>query len=135
MNIILTFAQKIMPLTAWRYAFVGISSTAIDFFMFLIGLHWFEMRPLRANVLGFCFAVVNSYLLNKKYVFEDPTNTNLNQFLKFVLVACGGLAISSAFIYFTSAVLLPEVAKAIAVALTFVWGFFAARAFVFGART
>ncbi len=132
-NFARNLAVKFMPIEAWRYAFVGLSSTAVDFFVFLIALHWFNAAPLKANAISFCFAVVNSYLLNKKFVFEDTTNYSLWQFLKFIVVACGGLAISSGFIYATSSILLPEVAKLIAVLLTFIWGFFASRLLVFTA--
>lgn len=132
MNLISTLAEKIMPLAAWRYALVGLSSTAVDFFVFLIMLHWFELAPLKANAIGFCVAVVNSYIWNRKFVFEDPTNASLKQFLKFIVVACGGLAISSGFIYITSSFLMPELAKFIAIFLTFGWGFLASRKFVFG---
>ncbi len=133
MKFIIAIAEKIMPLAAWRYAIVGASSTTLDFTVFLLLLHGADLLPLQANALSFCAGVTNSYIWNHKFVFTNTRGASFKQFLKFACVACGGLAISSSFIYLTSPVLIPELAKFFAIFLTFGWGFLASRKFVFGA--
>ncbi len=67
-----------------KFALVGISSGAVNFLAYngtRLLLHWLGLLPsfdyLIAELAGFIFSVLWSYLLNRKFVFTDPENQGL----------------------------------------------------------
>ena len=51
------------------FALVGVSNTVINFIVYTI-LVFFSMPYLLANVIGYGVGMINSYLLNKYFVFQ-----------------------------------------------------------------
>ena len=57
-----------------RFSLVGISNTAIDWFVFFILINvfpFFGAREVLAKAFSFLVAVVNSFVLNSLWTFRD----------------------------------------------------------------
>ena len=117
-----------------KFGLVGACGMVIDF-----GLTWLCKEKLRwnryvANSIGFSAAVVNNFLINRYWTFRDSTVQNTSrQFTSFLLIALAGLALNNAivFLFHKKAGLNFYVSKLIAVAIVFLWNYFANIYFTF----
>jgi putative flippase GtrA len=117
-----------------RFAIVGVANTAIDVSVFAIlfyGLHW---PLLPAHAAGFAVAVVNSYVCNKAWTFDDRRPSRIVDGARFLLVAICGLATGSLVIALAAEIMPVLAAKACAVAATFVVNYWASARYVFVAN-
>ena len=80
------------------FALVGVSNTVINFIVYTI-LVFFSMPYLLANVIGYGVGMINSYLLNKYFVFQKKEGDS-SVFLKFVLVNIITVTVHSILLYF-----------------------------------
>jgi putative flippase GtrA len=81
---------------AGKFGLVGILNTAIDLGIFNVLTQLFGVYVVVANVISVSVAIINSYLLNKNWTFEDKTKKNLvEQFTKFVLFSLVGMGIQT----------------------------------------
>jgi putative flippase GtrA len=114
-----------------RFCVVGAINTAIDIGVFFLLFYGFGVHLLVANSLGFAAAVVNSYLLNKIWTFEDRGTHSAQRMGLFVLIALGGLGISNLVVYGLADTTGALAAKIFAIAVVLVWNFGLTRKFVF----
>lgn len=120
-----------------RFAVVGSINATIDLAVFAALLYVVGWSPIAAHTAGFCAAVVNSYILNKIWTFEDGdwSRQALWRGLRFLLVALGGWLVGAIVI----AILVPTIpalaAKLVAIFATFVWNYTLSRLWVFAARS
>jgi len=56
-----------------RFSLVGASNTLIDFLMFTIFNEAFGAGYMGSQVIGYCTGIVNSFILNKKWTFDDKS--------------------------------------------------------------
>lgn len=131
-----------------RYGAVGVLNTLIDFAVLNLLMVLFGATrgvPLvLCNAAAFFVASLNSYFLNKNWTFAHKGRASLRQYLVFLALAVGGLAINSLVLYlvvaaFTrpawlSPTLWVNVAKAFATAGSMTWNYLACRYVVFGGR-
>lgn len=125
-----------------KFMAVGFSNTAIDFGI-LNGLIYFTditsgLQIIPLNAISFTVAIVNSYFWNRKWVFENPKESN---FFTFVGVTLIGLAINSTLVFLittfippvvvTSPKLWANIAKAFATGISLVWNFMGYKLVVF----
>lgn len=80
------------------FALVGVSNTVINFIVYTI-LVFFNMHYLIANIIGYGVGMINSYLLNKYFVFQKKEGDSL-VFIKFVLVNIITVTVHSILLYF-----------------------------------
>ena len=80
------------------FALVGVSNTVINFIVYTI-LVTISMPYLLANVIGYGVGMINSYLLNKYFVFQKKEGDS-SVFLKFVLVNIITVTVHSILLYF-----------------------------------
>lgn len=79
-----------------RFGIVGCINTAVDFITFTLLLSMFGIDKLACQVGGYSMGIINSFLLNKLWTFNDKkekTNTAA-QFVKFVVTNIISLGIS-----------------------------------------
>jgi len=129
-----------------RFVAVGFLNTSIDFGVlnilslasgvtsgFFVG---------GVNIPGFVIAVINSYIWNKIWVFEDRENGNLfKDFPKFLLVTLVGLALNSGIVVTVTTYVHPflevnmntwlNIAKVIATFIVLFWNFMGYKFVVF----
>ena len=79
------------------FALVGVSNTVINFIVYTI-LVTISMPYLLANVIGYGVGMINSYLLNKYFVFQKKEGDS-SVFLKFVLVNIITVTVHSILLY------------------------------------
>ena len=67
-----------------RFIIVGLGNTAIDFSVFWLALRTLN-KPLLANVLAWCVAVMFSFTVNTLWSFERDSDMGVGRaFLKFI---------------------------------------------------
>jgi len=71
-----------------RFSFVGASNTLIDFLMFTIFHEAFSAGYMISQVIGYSTGIVNSFILNKRWTFEDksPRKEAAKKLIQFVSV-------------------------------------------------
>jgi putative flippase GtrA len=96
-------------------------------------IHLMSFPALMANLLSFCVALLNSYVMNFRWTFSDLVDDTRrsHRFVSFVAVNLVGLAISSAVIWLAKSFAPVELAKLLAVVCTLIWNFLGARVLVF----
>ncbi len=114
-----------------RFCIVGAINTGIDIAVFSLLFYGFNLNLLLANSAGFAAAVINSYLLNKIWTFEDASAHTAQRMGMFVLIALGGLGISNLVVYMLAESVGALPAKIVAIAAVLVWNFGLTRKFVF----
>jgi putative flippase GtrA len=128
-----------------RFGIVGVSNTLIDFGILNLLILWLRVSGgwplLLCNAAGFAGASVNSYLLNRKWTFEEEGEATSGQYLFFLTFALGGLAINSLVLYLLTGlvpiggaahpILMVNAAKVIATGAGMTWNFLTFRFLVF----
>ena len=124
---------------------MGIFNTLVDFTVLnilLVGLAVHGGIPLLiCNAASFAMANLNSYLLNKRWTFEDRRRENFRQFLVFLLFSLGGVAVNCLVLFLLTSfdpafigdrrLLWINLAKVIATGASMTWNFLSYRHFVF----
>jgi len=117
-----------------KFGMVGVSGMVVDF-----GLTWLCKEKLKwnrylANSIGFSTAVINNFLINRYWTFSDSTvHDTPRQFTSFTLIALIGLALNNLIVYLfhKKGGLNFYVSKLIAIAIVFIWNYFANIYFTF----
>ncbi|MFO8148045.1 MAG: GtrA family protein [Bacteroidota bacterium] len=117
-----------MEIFAWqfvKFALVGTSGLFIDFGITFFLKEKFSSNKYLANSIGFSFAVISNYFLNKYWTFQDFNPEILFQGLKFVFIAILGLLINNLVIYLLNhhKRLNFYVAKVFAIGIVVLWNF------------
>jgi len=100
------------------YAAIGALAFAADYCVFLV-VFGSSKNPYIANLVGICTGIGVSFSLNRKYTFNRPDMVAVRS-AKFVLVAIGGMALSSlAIAILISQHVDPRVAKIVAMIAVF----------------
>lgn len=119
-----------------KFAIVGCANTAVDFFFYILltrGWLGFQLHFLVGNFIAFFIAVVNSYLLNKRWTFKNLDTRHHVQFTKFLLVNAITLGFYEVILFFLidRFQLFDLVAKLIAVMMVTIWNFSANKYWTF----
>lgn len=115
-----------------RFCAVGAVNTLIDFGVFVALFYGAGVHLVLANTLGFAAALVNSYVLNRIWTFDDRKPSKGGwQFMAFVLLAVAGVGISNIVIILLAPVWGALGAKLVAVAVTLAWNYTTSRYWVF----
>ena len=118
-----------------KFASVGIANTLVDFSLFALLYSMFGLDKILANTIAFLAAVLNSYVLNRRWTFAAQGNAfAIRSVMYFIGLNAVGLMISNLTIYMLAPPLHPLLAKAIATLLTFLWNFTTSKLFVFRTR-
>ncbi|WP_010229811.1 GtrA family protein [Gillisia marina] len=119
-----------MELLLWKFikfCLVGTIGLFIDFSStYFLKEKWYFNKYL-ANSIGFCLAVLNNYMLNKYWTFQDSNPEFLNQGTKFLVISIIGLLLNNQIIY----LLINRnkynfyISKLIAIIVVVLWNFIA----------
>ncbi len=69
-----------------KFSIVGVLNTAIHYVIFFYLYSYLGVYHLLASATGFCFAVTNSYFVNKHWTFAQRNSNKSHQFVKFLTV-------------------------------------------------
>jgi len=78
-----------------KFGVVGASGMLADFSVTWLCKEKWKLNKYIANSLGFSFAVINNFLLNRYWTFNYSHQPFTAQFAKFTLVAVSGLIINN----------------------------------------
>ena len=78
--------RKLLSKEFILFALVGVSNTVINFIVYTI-LVFFSMPYLLANILGYGVGMINSYLLNKYFVFQKKEKILRSLLSLFLLIS------------------------------------------------
>jgi putative flippase GtrA len=123
------------PASLGRFAVVGVLNTATDFTIFAT-LHLAHgVAPVLANITGYCAGLAQSFALNRGWTFRTPAAAAIwSTFPRFAAVNLAGLAMTSACVWQLAGPVGAIPAKLIATVVSFFWGYFANRFYVFARR-
>ncbi len=116
-----------------KFGLVGCVGVVIDFTITWLCKEKLNWNKYLSNSIGFCFAVVNNYWLNKYFTFKNTNPHFINQFLKFLIVSLVGLALSNLFLYLLQKKTAFNfyVSKVFVIAVVFIWNYIANTIFTF----
>lgn len=118
-----------------RFIVIGFLNTGLDWSVFFALTSWvafFTQHILIANAIAFAVGFTNSYIFNRRWTFRSQDARIGRQLSVFLLINLAGLGISQTIlgtVYAVSASRL--LSKALAVAVTLFWNYFAGRRFAF----
>lgn len=127
-----------------QYAFVGVLGTAIDVGILALLVSITGIDPKTDHIfylyvsISFTLAVINNFVLNQWWTFKSSTKGQKRRFVKFLLVALGGLFLSNILMFvlirlfdivldtagiMISTVLLVVIAKVVTSGIVLIWNF------------
>ena len=77
--------------TFFKYAIVGTLGTAIDLGSLYLFVDLLHIHLLLSTALSFFLAVINNFILNKFWTFQNKSSNVRKQFIKFLIVSTTGL--------------------------------------------
>lgn len=128
-----------------KFLLVGVVNTLIDvsilnLLMFVSGIYYGAYLIL-FNTISYSVAIINSYIFNKKWTFQDKSKARTNQFCVFVAIALIGMGLNNAIIYVIITYASPafgfgwvmwvNFAKIMGVGVVTMWNFLGYKIFVF----
>jgi putative flippase GtrA len=78
-----------------KFGLVGLSSTVIDWGIYLVLNRFFAVFYIIAKIISFVFAVINSYIWNRRWTFRSTESRRIHQFSKFLVVSGVGLGLNT----------------------------------------
>lgn len=116
-----------------KFGMVGCTGIVIDFSVTFLCKEKLGWNKYVANSTGFAVAVVNNYLLNRYYTFQNNDPGISLQFFKFLFISLIGLGLSTGLLYWIqkNTRLNFYISKAIVIGLVFVWNYSANSIFTF----
>lgn len=114
----------------FRYAIVGGISFAVDaiclYLLERIGLYY-----LISAIIGFIIGLILNYLLSKRFVFTEKSQSRIKEFIAYASIGAVGLLLTELFLYvFVDFIDLNLIlSKIIAAAIVLIWNY-AARKFL-----
>jgi putative flippase GtrA len=108
-----------------KFGMVGCTGIVIDFSVTWLCKEKLKWNKYVANSTGFSVAVVNNYLLNRYYTFQNNDPGISLQFLKFLLISLVGLALSTGLLYLMqkNSRVNFYISKAIVIGVVFIWNY------------
>jgi len=70
-----------------KFSMIGVANTVIHFGVFYLFYALLGFYHLMASGLGFCLAVINSYLMNKAWTFKTSGTSLRSEFMRFFIVS------------------------------------------------
>jgi len=131
-----------------RFGAVGVLNTLIDFSVLNLLIFALGVREggglVLCNVAAFLAASLNSYFLNRSWTFRQGGDATLRQYLYFLALTLGGVAVNSLVLYLlvtwiprpagVAPTLWINAAKAAATGVSMVWNYLVCRHIVFRAK-
>lgn len=81
-----------------KFQIVGVINTVVDYVIFNL-LYWFGLGLLPAQCFGYGSGLLNSYLMNKRWTFEQRTKSSSHQIVRFLVVNAITFGINTTVLY------------------------------------
>ena len=136
--------QRVLP--AWvdrtlvakgiSFGLVGCVNATVDLVVFSIGHLYFGLPIIPANLISWCVAVTNSYVLNSMVTFaaESGRRLSFKRYIAFAATQVGGLIANTITVFVASYFIPVLFAKVLAIGASFVVDFTLSHLLVFRRR-
>jgi len=116
-----------------KFGVVGVTSTIIDWGIYLLLTRYAAMFYLTAKIISFSVSIFNSFFFNRRWTFQSKDPKKLHQFSKFLVVAAIGLGLNTLIMYLVvSRFKLHDIVGLIlATAIVMFWNFLANKFYTF----
>ena len=116
-----------------KFGIVGVFNSTIDFSLFMFFIQVLGWHILPANIISYGAGVLNSFIMNKLWTFQDhrPFSLSMNPFICFVLINISSLILSSFLVWLISQHLTAAISKIISIGIVFIWNYSLTRMLVF----
>ena len=84
----------------FKYSIVGCLGTAVDLASLYVFVDLLHIYLLISTAMSFMLAVINNFILNKYWTFQNKSSNIRNQFIKFLIVSTIGLVLTEGFMAF-----------------------------------
>jgi putative flippase GtrA len=130
------WVDRTLVVKALSFALIGVVNATVDFTVFSIGYFLIGLPIVVANVISWCVAVSNSYVLNSLITFaaESGRRLTLKAYLTFAATQVGGLVANTATVVIASYFMPVLIAKVLAIGASFVVDFTLSHLVVFRRR-
>ena len=121
---------------AVSFGLIGCVNATVDFLVFSI-LHLYAGLPIiPANLIAWCVAVTNSYVLNSMFTFaaESGRRLSFKRYIAFAATQIGGLIANTTTVFLASFFIPVLIAKLLAIFASFVVDFTLSHLLVFRRR-
>ena len=81
-----------------KFQIVGVINTVIDYVVFNL-LSWLGLGMFPAQCLGYGSGLLNSYVMNKSWTFEQTSKSTFQQVLRFMIINLISFGINTAVLY------------------------------------
>jgi putative flippase GtrA len=136
--------QRVLPawldrklvLKAMSFALIGCVNAAVDFAVFSLGHLYVGLPIIPANIIAWCVAVSNSYVLNSMITFaaESGRRLRFKSYIGFAATQVGGLTANTITVFVLSFFIPVLLAKLLAIGASFVVDFTLSHLLVFRRR-
>ena len=135
-RILPAWVDRALLLKATSFALIGCVNATVDFIVFSIGHLYFGLPIIPANLISWCVAVTNSYVLNSMitYAKESGRRLNVKSYLTFAATQVGGLIANTITVFVASYFIPVLFAKMLAIGASFVVDFTLSHLLVFRRR-
>ncbi len=119
-----------------KYALVGFTGTAVDVGSLYVFVDFLHINLLAGTALSFILAVINNFVLNKYWTFQNRSSNIRKQFIKFLIVSLIGLFLTElCMVFFVYGLHIWYLAsKLLTSGLVLMWNFLANRYWTFKDR-
>ena len=130
------WVDRTLVVKAMSFGLIGCVNATIDFAVFSLGHLYFGLPIIPANLISWCVAVTNSYVLKSMITFaaESGRRLSFKSYLTFAATQVGGL-IANTITVFAASYFIPVLfAKVLAIGASFVVDFTLSHLLVFRRR-
>jgi putative flippase GtrA len=136
--------QRVLPawldrklvLKAMSFGLIGCVNAVVDFAVFSLGHLYLGLPIIPANIIAWCVAVSNSYVLNSMITFaaESGRRLSFKSYFAFAATQVGGLTANTITVFVLSFFIPVLLAKLLAIGASFVVDFTLSHLLVFRRR-
>ncbi len=110
-----------------KFGITGVIGMMIDFSVTWLFKEKLKQNKYLSNTLGFTCAVVNNFLINRYWTFQQSQQALPGQFTKFLIVSITGLIINNLLLYVFVNFAKKNfyLSKVIVIGIVFFWNYFA----------
>ena len=131
-----SWIDRTLVTKAISFGLIGCVNATVDFVVFSI-LHLYAGLPIvPANLMSWCVAVTNSYVLNSMFTFaaESGRQLKFKSYIAFAMTQVGGLIANTITVFVASFFIPVLIAKLLAIFASFVVDFTLSHLLVFRRR-
>ena len=108
-----------------KFSIVGGIGAIIDFSVLILFVEVFSFQILIANTISFLIALVNNFLLNKYWTWNNKNSRYIKQFIKYIFISVIGFILNTILMWLLMQLGLWYIGiKIVIITIVSLWNFF-----------